>query len=41
MRVLAEFDGNLSDVVFDAIGRAGSTEQSLSYVAPVGGLVLD
>jgi 2-desacetyl-2-hydroxyethyl bacteriochlorophyllide A dehydrogenase len=39
MKALAESDGNLSDVVFDATGSAGSMSESLSYVAPAGRLV--
>ena len=39
MSALAEVDGNLADVVFDATGSAGSMAQSLSYVAPTGRLV--
>jgi 2-desacetyl-2-hydroxyethyl bacteriochlorophyllide A dehydrogenase len=39
MKALAQFDGNLSEVVFDATGSAGSMSESLSYVAPAGCLV--
>jgi threonine dehydrogenase-like Zn-dependent dehydrogenase len=39
MRAIVKFDGDLSDVVFDATGSAGSMAQSLSYVAPTGRLV--
>ncbi len=39
MRALAEVDGYLADVVFDATGSAASMAQSLFYVAPTGRLV--
>jgi alcohol dehydrogenase len=39
IKVLAEPDGYLSDVVFDATGSARSMSESLSYVAPAGRLV--
>lgn len=39
IKALAEPDGYLSDVVFDATGSARSMSESLSYVAPAGRLV--
>jgi 2-desacetyl-2-hydroxyethyl bacteriochlorophyllide A dehydrogenase len=39
IKALAEPDGCLSDVVFDATGSARSMSESLSYVAPAGRLV--
>ncbi len=39
IKALAEPDGHLADVVFDATGSARSMSESLTYVAPAGRLV--